>query len=169
MTGHHTAETRAQMRASHLAKFPPLRERLLERISPEPNTGCWLWTGVLRNTGYGELSFQKKKLLAHRASYEIFIGPIPDGLCLDHLCRQRSCINPDHLEAVSMRTNLLRGVGVGAVNAVKTHCPKGHPLADAYHYRGERHCAECCQIRSKEYFKRVGKERRRARRQQQDG
>src|SRR3990167_7266351 len=92
----------------------PLRERIDRHSIPEPNTGCWLWTGQLSASGYGKLEVNRNgrrcKLSAHRVAFEVYKGPIPDGLCLDHLCRQRSCINPDHLEPVTKRENARRGV-----------------------------------------------------------
>jgi hypothetical protein len=95
--------------------------------------GCWLWAGAIhKKTGYGGIGRGKrsnwKSLLAHRVSYELLRGPIPAGLQIDHLCRIRHCVNPDHLEAVTAKTNTLRGESVSALNAAKTHCKYGHPL-----------------------------------------
>lgn len=95
---------------------------------------CWIWTGFCNPRGYGTIHFvgadggPKTTRLIHRAVYELLVGPIPEGLTLDHLCRVRNCINPAHLEPVSNRTNILRGVGLSAQNARKTHCVRGHPL-----------------------------------------
>lgn len=111
------------------------REFVLARIEMSPeHPGCWLWTQALQAAsrrgpgGYGVVAQGKRTLLAHRISYEAFRGPIPPGLVIDHLCRVHRCVNPDHLEPVSERTNILRGVGASARNAKRTHCPKGHPL-----------------------------------------
>lgn len=82
----------------------------------------------------------------HRVAWETLRGPIPDGMQLDHLCRQRACWNPDHLEPVSPRENVLRGVGITAMNAKKTHCPQGHPYDDAntgITSTGKRRCRAC--------------------------
>jgi hypothetical protein len=107
-----------------------LRERLQHYSVPEPNTGCWLWTGSLYPAGYGQLGIGKyRKVTAHRASYETFVGPVPAGLQLDHLCRVRSCINPDHLQPVTLHENLLRGMGPTGTHARQTHCLRGHPLS----------------------------------------
>ncbi len=98
---------------------------LFDRCTPEPNSGCWLWMGSTAQ-GYGQvwLSEHKKIFLAHRVSYERKNGPIKEGMVIDHLCRTRCCINPDHLEVVSQRENILRGVGATAKNITKTHCSK---------------------------------------------
>lgn len=97
------------------------------RISPEPNTGCWLWAGANTGaTGYGVMRRRGRNWLVHRIAYAMFIGPIPKGLMLDHLCRTPCCVNPDHLEAVTMRENVLRGRAPSASHALKTHCPHGH-------------------------------------------
>ena len=109
-------------------KFIP-RDTLLElHAVPEPNSGCWIWTGTRNSYGYGQISKKKGGALAHRWSYEHFIGPIPDGLQIDHLCRTRSCVNPQHLEPVTAKVNILRGTGLAAANALKTHCAQGHQL-----------------------------------------
>ena len=92
-------------------------------VSPEPNSGCWLWDGP-GYLGYGFLP--PSHGWAHRVSYELHKGGIPSDLQIDHLCRVRSCVNPDHLEAVPQKTNLLRGISFVAINAAKTHCAQGH-------------------------------------------
>ena len=89
--------------------------------------GCWEWGGSRHFLGYGEFRWAGRKGKAHRFAYEWFVGAIPTGLELDHLCRERSCVNPDHLEAVTHRENVLRGEGLAAKNILKTHCPRGHP------------------------------------------
>ncbi len=76
-----------------------------DKIMPEPNSGCWFWLGAL-SRGYGSL----KNARAHRVAYEMTIGPIPEGLVIDHLCRVTSCVNPDHLEAVTQAENVRRGL-----------------------------------------------------------
>ena len=88
--------------------------------------GCWEWTAYRMKNGYGTLRVATKGWLAHRFAYQEFVGPIPDGLEIDHLCRNRACVNPDHLEAVDHRTNLMRGNTWAAANAKKTHCVNGH-------------------------------------------
>jgi hypothetical protein len=109
-------------------------------------TPCWVWLGAL-NKGYGEISVMGKRRYAHQASHELFVGPLTVGLHFDHLCRNRACINPDHLEQVTIRVNILRGEGLAAKNAAKTHCPQGHPydLLNTYIYpkNNGRHCRAC--------------------------
>ena len=113
---------------------------------------CWIWTGELNETGYGRLFNGRKRVFAHRFAYELLVGPIPDSLPLDHLCRVPACVNPAHLEPVTTRTNVLRGIAPAARNAVKTHCLRGHPL-DAKNTRvdaaGGRHCKTCRVIRQR--------------------
>lgn len=108
----------------------PLKERLFRRVSKRDD-GCWMWTGHLNNFGYGRISIgDRRSCLVHRVSYEIHIGPIPEGKVLDHLCRVRHCVNPAHLEPVSARQNVRRSeLTVASINAAKTHCPHGHPYS----------------------------------------
>lgn len=90
--------------------------------------GCWEWTAGLRNgEGYGNFHLRGRNCAAHRVSYAEFVGPIPEGADLDHLCRNRRCVRPSHLEPVTRKENLHRGQGVAAKNKAKTHCPQGHP------------------------------------------
>lgn len=123
-----------------------------DRSACEPNTGCWLWLGSLDGCGYGMVYIGGRGATrtgrAHRVSYTLAYGPIPDGLTLDHLCRVRSCINPDHLEAVTARENILRGIGMGANHARQTHCKRGHELSVENIYRQPsdprgRRCRAC--------------------------
>ena len=105
---------------------------------------CWLWTASRTKKGYGQFKAEHM-VYAHRFAYELLVGPIPDGLTIDHLCRVRHCVNPDHMEPVSNRVNVLRGDAVSALNVQKTHCPQGHPYDEANTrlYRGSRYCRTC--------------------------
>jgi len=88
---------------------------------------CWEWIGARNPAGYGKTWRTDRYVDAHRAAWELLVGPIGQGLNIDHLCRNRSCINPDHLEPVPQWMNVMRAAGsVAAVNATKTHCPAGH-------------------------------------------
>jgi hypothetical protein len=87
---------------------------------------CWLWTAGKFASGYGQFRNGKRKVKAHRYSYETLIGPVPDGLCLDHLCRVKACVNPAHLEAVTQVENIRRTPRVNKFNTPATHCPSGH-------------------------------------------
>ena len=97
----------------------------------DKTNSCWNWTGHLNaKKRYGHIKINKKYFLVHRFSYELSKGKIPEGLTIDHLCRNTSCVNPDHLEAVTMKENLMRGIGACAINSRKTHCPQGHEYAE---------------------------------------
>lgn len=118
---------------------PPL-ELLLAKVDITVD-GCWLWLGATTTAGYGVTNAG----LAHRLTYEYFIGPIPEDRLLDHVCRNPSCVRPDHLDVVTHRENVLRGVGVTAVNALKTECDRGHAFTEANTriWRGRRVCRAC--------------------------
>lgn len=108
---------------------------------------CWNWTAALNNKGYGQIGLgghRGRSVLAHRASWELHKGPIPYGATLDHLCRNRRCVNPDHLDAVAHAVNVERG-DAGALNAARTECPSGHPYdaVNTYLYDGRRYCKSC--------------------------
>lgn len=137
-----------------------LEERFWSKV--EKTDACWLWKGAKTSGGYGQL-FKKKiagrswKYVAHRLSYEMHIGPIPEGLQLDHLCRVHACVNPAHLEPVTQKENGLRGISIFAENARKTHCSKGHP------YSGEnlvkRQKGRQCRTCNREYDRLKARER----------
>jgi hypothetical protein len=106
---------------------------------------CWEWTGTTQKRGYGSILHRGKMQLAHRLSWEMVNGPIPEGLVIDHLCRNPRCVRPDHLEPVTNRENLLRGTGFPAENASKTECVNGHPLSgeNLEQYGTHRRCRIC--------------------------
>lgn len=120
------------------------RFRAKFQVTPE---GCWQWTAYKNADGYGMFSAHHgRPERAHRVAYRLFVGPIPPGLELDHLCRNRACVNPAHLEPVEKRENIMRGVGRGAKNATKTHCRNGHEYTPENTYttsRGWRACRTC--------------------------
>lgn len=122
-----------------------IKERLIARRCIT-DTGCWLWTGRLTKAGYGQISVKNRQQQVHRVAYEAWVGAIPDGLTIDHLCRIRNCFNFAHLEPVSQKTNTLRGQTITARNLAKTHCPQGHEYATENTYRttgGGRRCRQC--------------------------
>lgn len=107
---------------------------------------CWVWTSSCRKDGYGQITFQQRHYAAHRLTYELMVGPIPQDKQLDHLCRIRRCVNPDHLQPVTQRENILRGASPAARHAQVKACPKGHPYTAENTYRkpsGKRECREC--------------------------
>lgn len=121
-------------------------------VHPTLGTACWLWTAAILPCGYGQFH----NLKPHRISYELEVGPIPTGLVIDHLCRVRACVNPAHLEPVTQRENIMRGDGVAAKNAVKTHCAIGHEFAGANLRvcKGQRICRECNRLAVNRYHAR---------------
>jgi hypothetical protein len=112
---------------------------------------CWVWSGPVLKGGYGKFVAEKRDLLAHRWAYEFLRSEIPAGLHLDHLCRNRPCVNPWHLEPVTARVNLHRSGNYIGVNARKTHCIRGHAFDEANTYwsrnNTHRHCRACVRIR----------------------
>ena len=100
-------------------------DRFLAMVNIQPD-GCWLWTGYIDRGGYGIFSIKSKPLKAHRFAYEFYNGSIPASLTIDHRCRNRACVNPSHLRLLTNQENCLAG-DTGKHNAIKTHCPQGHP------------------------------------------
>lgn len=122
--------------------------------------GCWEWLAYRQPNGYGQFAItSSKNVPAHRWAYEFCVGPIPAGYEPDHLCRNRACVNPDHIEPVTHRENGLRGIGPAAINARKTHCLEGHLFAGANLYvrpDGTRECRICMRRRDRKRRMRVG-------------
>lgn len=117
--------------------------RFMEKVAV--SDGCWEWTARIENDGYGRFLMGRKNWVASRASYVLFVGPIPDGHEIDHTCRNRSCVRPSHLEAVTKLENWRRGFSFSAEYSRKTECPSGHPYNEenTYTYLGRRLCRTC--------------------------
>lgn len=118
--------------------------------------GCWIWTGATTTSGdrgygrftTGRIDGKQQFVVAHRFAYEAWVGPIPEGMTLDHVCSVTRCVNPAHLRPMTLRDNILVGTGPAAVNAAKSHCIRGHDLDDAYrgtlpNGRTIRQCRAC--------------------------
>lgn len=134
-------------------------ERFFAKTERREN-GCIVWKPVTRSDAYGQVAVDGRRYPAHRWIYLTTVGPIPGGLVLDHLCRERRCVNVEHLEVVTERVNLLRGVGASARNLVKTHCKNGHEFTEENTQRRKdgRYCRTCAR-----YFARRGYQERRTR------
>jgi hypothetical protein len=129
-----------------------LPNRLRAKLVVDSASGCWLWQGATTRpeNGYGQVRFLGRKILVHRLVYELLVGPVPEGLTLDHVaargCTSRLCCNPDHLEPVTMRENILRGNGFAAQRARQTTCRRGHALEGdnlRINRAGSRVCRTC--------------------------
>lgn len=140
-----------------------LINRFEDKFIPEPNSGCWLWIASRDRQGYGRFSLSRyltasRQQQAHRVSYLIYRGELTPDLVIDHLCRNTSCVNPDHLELVTRKVNTLRGNSPSAQCSRRTHCAQGHPF-DARYSNGSRACRECwraTQRRAREPWRSVG-------------
>lgn len=126
-------------------------ERFWDKIEVQPNN-CWYYEGHIKGSGYRGFWYKCKEVLAHRFAYEVNKGKIPKGLTIDHLCKNRNCVNPNHLEAVTMKENLLRGNTFQAKNSKKTHCPNGH-IYSGKNKNGSRICHECHAMQQQDYLK----------------
>lgn len=137
---------------------PTVEELFWAKVDKGDGTGCWLWTGSTMPYGHGQVRIARRTWLAHRYAYTLLVGPIPEGLTLDHVktngCTSTACVKavadehgPAHLEPVTLGENTLRGDAPSAINARKTHCPQGHPYDEANTWssrdRNQRICRTC--------------------------
>lgn len=134
----------------------PVPVRLAARIDYRGDDQCWEWRGAIDDGGYGSLRIKQRTHRAHRLVYELLVGAIPNGLELDHLCRNRACCNPAHLEPVTKRENALRGISPMAQLARATHCVNGHPFDETNTGRAStrpgRICLTCRRRRARGYY-----------------
>lgn len=143
----------------------PIEERFKEKYRVDQESGCWIWTASLMPNGYAQFRYSRAKNgYGHRFSYEHHIGPIPEGRQIDHLCKNKACVNPDHLDVVTPKTNIERIGPRRSANAEKTHCPRGHPLSGDNLYvfpnRRARTCRTCRREYAREYYVRAIKPKR---------
>lgn len=143
-----------------------VRERFEAKYIPVTESGCWIWIGYIDKSirgGYGRFALNGRAKRAHRVAYELYRGEIPAGMTLDHLCRVRCCVNPDHLEVVTMDENRSRGMSPSAQHARRAHCLRGHLLTAENTWMrsdGGRRCRQCKRDASNAYT-RSGKRRKR--------
>ena len=155
------APSRAMMKEKNLVLTPQQLARFWSRVSKMQQGDCWLWQGSLCTKGYARFTAQMTQFQAHRISYMIHHGPIPDGLVCDHLCRVRHCVNPAHLEPVTSAENTRRGDIANvrrAEKAAMTHCKRGHPFSAEnvfFHKKtGKRACRECKRMHHRNWYSR---------------
>ena len=132
-----------------------IEKRFWGKVGPITEAGCWEWKASKDRKGYGRF-FNKKCVSATRFSYELYRGHIPVGAVTDHLCRNRSCVNPDHIDIVDNKTNVLRGNGLTAINSRKTHCQNGHLFDEdnTYFIKGTnyRRCRKCVAEKARQFY-----------------
>lgn len=143
--------------------LPPTREEMqavFDRFYiPEPNSGCWLWTGGTLRLGYGRIEVHGVGITAHRYSYVLAGREIPDGFVVHHKCENKACVNPDHLMACTQRENILASDTLITRNMAKTHCPQGHELSGdnlvghVWRKTGKRECRACNRANTRNYMR----------------
>lgn len=142
-------------------------DRFWRHVFPAGALDCWAWRGSCTRGGYGQFMLGRRSITAHRWAYEQMVGPIPEGLSLDHLCKNRACVNPYHLDPVTQRVNVLRGDHPNIVTHISGVCKRGHSMADALlsvrpDGSTQRKCRPCSDERERARGKRRTEARRRA-------
>lgn len=157
-SGHYEQRRRGKDLRPLSGKALCLNYRFWAKVDSSDILGCWAWKGARVQDGYGQFrgGSSGKAIAAHRYAYEMLVGEVQPGMELDHLCRNRICVNPLHVEAVTHRENILRGVSPPSRNAAKTECLKGHPLSATNTYihttTGSRVCRTCANDRERMYY-----------------
>jgi hypothetical protein len=136
-------------------------DRFLEKVAEpyDAHNDCWEWTAALFDSGYGQFTAAGRNRRAHRFAYEAFVGPIPEGLTLDHICGNRRCVNPDHLEPVTIKENTSRSpLTMASINRTKTHCLRGHEFTpeNTLIVPGGRSCKICQRAREHARYRKEG-------------
>ena len=139
-----------------LGVVQPPEVRFWSRVNKSGPLGCWEWTAGKTTSGYGAFRVGNRAVVSHRYAYELLIGPIPETLQLDHLCRNRACVNPSHIEPVTQVVNLARGISGPATNARKTHCSRGHEFTAENTYSPpsnptHRGCRKCRSLKKSQW------------------
>lgn len=132
-------------------------QRIVSKIRITPDSSCWVWGGTCNRNGYGEIKIGKTRYV-HRVMYELLVGPISQGMQIDHLCRNRACCNPFHLEQVTQQENVMRGFSPSANGARQTHCNSGHLFDESntfYNMKGHRICLKCRKLANQRRKKKV--------------
>lgn len=139
--------------------YEPIEKRLWDNVDKTSSPiGCWEWRGFVNPSGYGHIYWKTRPHRVHRVSWMLLRGPIPEDKQLDHLCRNRICVNPEHLEVVTAKENTRRGFSPSGMRARQTHCIRGHSLSgdNLYHKnvgtRVERHCRQCDRDRCRRWY-----------------
>lgn len=144
-------------------------QRFWEKVDTTAGEGCWQWLAYKSPSGYGTIRINKKNTMAHRQAYELLVNKIPSDMTVDHLCKNPSCVNPSHMEIVTLSENVIRAkpwekacVASGVVQSSKMSCPKGHSYDNINTYvtpKGRRDCKECRRAACRRnYWKNKGEE-----------